>query len=88
MSKPNRVFIRTYCECDCDCPTCHTGEKPYGGKVEKCVYCQLKWANKGQYNLDWRRRQGWGDPNEHPGYQPSPKKRIEVDGHWYQLEES
>ena len=44
----NKVIIRSYCEADCDCPKCHTGK----GKsiVENCVYCQLKWANCGQYN--------------------------------------
>jgi len=42
----NKVVIRSYCECGCDCPKCHSGE----GDVENCVYCQLKWANYGEYN--------------------------------------
>ena len=44
----NKVIIRSYCEAGCDCPKCHTG----GGneKLKDCVYCQLKWANCGQYN--------------------------------------
>jgi hypothetical protein len=54
--------------------------------VEDCVYCQLKWVGKGQYNLSWRKEQGWSDPEEHPGYIPSPDQRIQVNGHWYVLE--
>ena len=61
--KANRVFIRSYCECGCDCPTCHTGDDN-ATEVENCVYCQLKWAGKGQYDPKFKKKQGWGDPAE------------------------
>lgn len=53
---PNKVYLRTYCECDCDCPTCHDGE--HTTKVEECAYCQLKWHDKGDYNPEYRKVQG------------------------------
>mgnify|MGYP001587510365 CR=1 FL=1 len=43
-----KVIIRTYCEAGCDCPKCHKGDGT--GDVEKCLYCQIKWKNCGQYN--------------------------------------
>lgn len=64
MIMPNRVVIRTYCEVNCDCPNCHKGN---AGAVEKCVYCQLKWANKGQYDPEWSKLHGL-PPN--PEYTP------------------
>lgn len=85
MSKPNRVFIRTYCECGCDCPTCHDGN--HTTEVEECVYCQIKWAGKGEYNLDYRKGQGWGLPKEHPGYSKLTRDRINVNGRWYVSEQ-
>lgn len=55
----NKVYIRNHCECGCDCPTCHLsiGEK---GKteVENCVYCQLKWAGKDEYDPKYRKKHG------------------------------
>ena len=45
----NKVIIRSYCEAGCDCPNCHTGEQA-DDSVQNCVYCQLKWANCGEYN--------------------------------------
>jgi len=42
--------VRTYCEAECDCPTCHIGIGNKGvTDVKKCYYCQKKWKNKGQY---------------------------------------
>lgn len=60
MSEANRVFIRSYCGVGCDCPTCHCGES----EVENCVYCQLKWAGKGEYSLKYRAKQEWAEPTE------------------------
>ncbi len=59
---PNRVVIRKYCGAGCDCPTCHTGRGD--SHVEECVYCQLKWANKDQYNPRYREYQGWEPHSE------------------------
>jgi len=48
--KKNGIEIRTYCEVGCDCPTCHIGLGNEGKtEVEKCVHCQIKWKDKGQY---------------------------------------
>src|SRR3990167_6724288 len=46
----NKVIIRDYCEYECDCPKCHKGDGL--GQVRECVYCQLKWANCGEYNFE------------------------------------
>lgn len=48
MSKPRRVFVRTYCEASCPCETCHDGH--HSTEVEECVYCQLAWYGKGQFS--------------------------------------
>lgn len=55
----NKVYIRSYCECGCDCPTCHigVGEKE-DTDPKDCVYCQLKWAGKGEYNPEYRKEHG------------------------------
>lgn len=63
--KPNKVIIRIYCEAGCDCPKCHKMDGK--SKVEKCVYCQLKWAGKGQYNP------------KHPVYKRGKHKEIKFD---------
>ena len=42
--------IRTYCEVDCDCPTCHLFREEAGKtKVKECYYCQNKWKDCGEY---------------------------------------
>ena len=44
-----KVIIRSYCEIGCDCPKCHNGDG--NDAIKNCVYCQLKWANCGEYNI-------------------------------------
>jgi len=72
-SKPNKVIVRTYCECGCDCPTCHIclGDKGKT-KVEDCVYCQFKWAGKGQYDPEFRKQHPYFPELEEVTYNPTP----------------
>lgn len=59
---PNKVYLRTYCESNCDCPTCHDRKRTT--KVEECVYCQLKWHDKGDYTPGYHKHNGWNEPKE------------------------